>query len=244
MNPRPQTAPAQTATVPPSGVDEPRRRSRYWFAVAGVALVLMLVVRGFLVQSFYIPSASMEPTLRPGDRILVNKLVDGASLQRGDVVVFDGTHTFAADPPETAPTGAVSRVVGATASLFGMQRNESDFVKRIIGLPGDRVVCCTAQGQLSVNGSAVDEPYLYPGDKPSALTFDVIVPPDHLWVMGDHRSDSADSRAHLGDPGGGMVSRDDVIGRASVLFWPLDRLGVLHAPAGLTGIPAGTGASR
>jgi signal peptidase I len=200
----------------------------------------MMLVRGLLVESFYIPSASMEPTLTPEDRILVNKIGGASSLQRGDLVVFDGTRTFA-DPalrPGSGQSSAAVRIMGSMASTLSIHLNESDYVKRVVGLPGDRVVCCDAGGLLTVNGVAVEESYLYPGDKPSDLTFDVTVPAERIWVMGDHRSDSADSRAHLGDPGGGMVRLDDVIGRAGMIYWPPGRVAILHAPTSLVGIPA------
>jgi signal peptidase I len=202
----------------------------------------MMLVRGLLVQSFYIPSGSMEPTLTPEDRILVNKVGGASSLERGDLVVFDGTRTFAdrAGGPGSGPASAVGRVMGSMASRLSTHLNESDYVKRVVGLPGDHVVCCDSTGLLTVNGAAVNEPYLFPGDSPSDLTFDVTVPAERIWVMGDHRSDSADSRAHLGDPGGGMVRLDDVIGRAAMIYWPPSRAGMLRAPASLSGIPAAT----
>jgi signal peptidase I len=195
----------------------------------------MMLLRGLMVESFYIPSGSMEPTLRPGDRILINKIGGASSLQRGDLVVFDGTHIFAAPSagPGSDQNSAVGRIMGSMAlmaSRLSIDLNESDYVKRVVGLPGDHVACCDAGGLLTVNDVAVDEPYLYPGDKPSDLTFDVTVPVGRIWVMGDHRSDSADSRAHLGDPGGGMVPLDDVIGRAGLIYWPPSRIGVLSEP--------------
>jgi signal peptidase I len=208
--------------------------------VVGVAIVLMMLVRGLLLESFYIPSASMEPTLTPQDRILVNKIGGASSVQRGDLVVFDGTHTFAdrAAGPGSGQGSAVARIMVSMASTLSIHLNESDYVKRVVGLPGDHVVCCDAKGLLTINGTEVQEPYLYPGDRPSDLTFDVTVPPGRLWVMGDHRSDSADSRAHLGDPGGGMVRLDDVIGRAGMIYWPPGRVGILRAPASWRDIPA------
>ena len=219
-------------------IADDRRQGPSWLLLAGVAVVVMLLVRGFLVQSFYVPSGSMEPTIEPGDRILVNKLASGDDLTRGDVVVFDGTTTFAvADRSPHQADGLVGRTLAGAASAVGIDLGEQDFVKRVVGLPGDHVVCCDADGRLTVNGKAVKEDYLYPGDKPSELTFDVTVPAGRLWVMGDHRSDSADSRAHLGDPGGGMVRVQDVVGRAVVTFWPLGRLGGLPSPAALADIP-------
>ena len=237
-----QTASTETPAIPvPQAREGDLRRSRLrWLVVAGAGLVLMLLVRGLIVQSFYIPSGSMEPTLQPGDRILVNKLGVASSLQRGQVVVFDGTQTFA---DHHAGAGAdrgsgLGRALDAAASLLSIGVNESDYVKRVVGLPGDRVVCCDQNGLLTINDVAVEEPYLYPGDNSSDLTFDVTVPAERIWVMGDHRSDSADSRAHLGDPGGGMVRLDDVIGRTAMVYWPPSRVGILAASDSLSGIPA------
>jgi signal peptidase I len=192
----------------------------------------MMLVRGLFVDSYYIPSGSMEPTLRPGDRVLINKIGGASSLRRGDLVVFDGTHIFAEPSavPGSSQSSALARIIAAMASRLSIHLNESDYVKRVVGLPGDHVACCDLRGLLTVNGVAVDEPYLYPGDKPSNLTFDVTVPAGRLWVMGDHRSDSSDSRAHLGDPGGGMVPLDDVIGGVGLVYWPPSRVGVLARP--------------
>jgi signal peptidase I len=227
-------APAQASDP---GADD-RRQGPSWLVLAAVAVLVMLLVRGFLVQSFYVPSGSMEPTIEPGDRILVNKLVSGDDLSRGDVVVFDGTTTFAAaDRSPHQADGLIGRTLASAASVVGIDLGEQDFVKRVIGLPGDHVACCDADGRLTVNGKPVQEGYLHPGDKPSDLTFDVTVPAGRLWVMGDHRSDSADSRAHLGDPGGGMVRTRDVVGRAVVTFWPLGRLGGFPSPGALADIP-------
>ena len=192
----------------------------------------MMLLRGLFVDSYYIPSGSMEPTLRPGDRVLINKIGGASSLRRGDLVVFDGTHIFAEPSavPGSSQSSALGRIMAAMASRLSIHLNESDYVKRVVGLPGDHVACCDLTGLLTVNGVAADEPYLYPGDKPSNLTFDVTVPAGCLWVMGDHRSDSSDSRAHLGDPGGGMVPLDDVIGRVGLIYWPPSRVGVLAGP--------------
>lgn len=186
----------------------PPRSRRAALAELGVLLVVAVLVtlgvRTFLVAPFSIPSGSMEETLRPGDRILVDRLSYRLhDIHRGDVVVFDGTAEF----------GSLDN--GRT----------TDYVKRVIGVGGDHVICCDAERRLVVNGRPLDEPYLYPGDDPSALKFDVRVPEGDLWLMGDHRSDSLDSRAHLGDPGGGFVPEDNVIGRVLMVVWPLNRLG-------------------
>jgi signal peptidase I len=245
MNPGPEPPPQDVADTSapaddPAGPDA-RRRGPSWLTMLGVALLLMVLVRGFLVQSFYVPSGSMEPAIEPGDRILVNKLVSGEDLRRGDVVVFDGTDTFAVserDPHED--DGPIGRALAGAASLVGVDLGEQDFVKRVVGLPGDHVVCCDEQGRISVNGAALDEGYLFPGDEPSDVTFDVTVPAGRLWVLGDHRSDSADSRAHLGDPGGGTVRVDDVVGRASATYWPLSRLGGIDGSSALASVRGAT----
>ncbi|MEV6652840.1 signal peptidase I [Streptomyces sp. NPDC051219] len=182
---------------------------------AGLGTVLLLLLSTFVVQPFLIPSRSMEPSLQVGDRVLVNKLAYrfGAEPQRGDVVVFDGTGSFVQGEP-----------------------TDADFVKRVVGVGGDRVVCCDKQGRVHVNGVAVDEAYLFPGDAPSQVPFDIVVPLETLWVLGDHRSQSRDSRDHLGEPGGGMVPVDQVIGRADWIGWPLSRWTSLDRPGAFSGV--------
>jgi signal peptidase I len=216
-----------TTTQPRTAAPQRSRGGRAVLVLA-VALLLVLLVRTFVVQSFSIPSDSMEPTLAPGERVLVWR-VDAASVERGDVIVFDGTGTFADSPPD--PEG-LARLGTAVAEVLGFRPGESDFVKRVVGLPGDRVTCCDDQGRLMINGVPLDEPYVYPGDAASELEFDIEVPDGRLWVMGDHRSDSADSRAHLGSPGGGTVALDDVIGRVVAITWPLDAVGTVERGSG------------
>lgn len=241
MIPENQMASTRTAPIPPrAGASDAAKRSRHrGLLVVVAAVVVMLLVRGYLVQSFYIPSGSMEPTFEPDDRILVNKVAVVSLLQRGDLVVFDGSQTFASrGEGGSGQASAGGRVLDAMASLLSIQTGRLDYVKRVVGLPGDHVVCCNVDGLLTVNDVAVKEPYLFPGDKPSDLTFDVQVPDGRVWLMGDHRSDSSDSRTHLGDPGGGMVRLNDIIGRAAMIYWPASRAGVLRAPDSLSGIPA------
>lgn len=242
MKPRPESPQHDTAAVSvqaDSAAESKRPQSGpSWLLLGGTALLVMMLVRGLLVQSFYVPSGSMEPTIQPGDRILVNKLISGEELRRGDVVVFDGTSTFAAAEREPHQAdGVIGSVLGAAASIVGLDLGEQDFVKRVVGLPGDHVVCCDDDGRISVNDVPVSEPYLKAGDKPSELTFDVTVRAGQVWVMGDHRSDSADSRAHLGSPGGGTIGLDEVIGRAGATYWPLDRIGGFNTPGQLADIP-------
>lgn len=233
-----------TAAPDPSSpvVGDPVRRGRRLLVLLVLALLVLALVRAFAVQSYAIPSASMEPTLRPGDRIVVLRLGVAASVQRGDVVVFDGTTVFAGRSDRDAASGGiVGRVLGSLASLLSVDTGESDYVKRVIGLPGDHVVCCDQDGAMQVNGVTVSEPYLFPGDAASDVRFDVLVPPGRLWVMGDHRSESADSRAHLGDPGGGMVRVGDLVGRAMAVYWPPSRVQSVGTASQLSDIPAGRG---
>lgn len=196
------------------------RRQR-WLLGPALLLLVIVVVRAFLVTPFGIPSGSMQDTLLIGDRILVSRLTAPRDLQRGDIIVFDASQAFHLAVPQRGP---LQTLVEAVQSLTGTGQ-PTDYVKRVIGVPGDHVRCCAADGRLEVNGVAVTEPYIAPGQRPSAVTFDVTVPPDHFWVMGDNRGASADSRAHLGDPGGGMVPGEDVIGKVWVRYWPLDRIG-------------------
>lgn len=218
--------PGSVSTDPGPRADAPRGRSvgLELLVLGAVAVAVTLLVRVLLVQAFYIPSASMQPSLDVGDRVLVSKLAYRfGDVARGDVVVFDGRGSLA---PAVDPTagGLLTRLSQSVGSILGVSVSERDYVKRVVGLPGDRVACCDT-GRLTVNGSPLTEPYVMPGDAPSDQPFDVVVPAGRLWVMGDHRSDSADSRAHLGDPGGGTVPIDRVVGRVTLRFWPLGRLG-------------------
>ncbi|MGA0979201.1 MAG: signal peptidase I [Candidatus Nanopelagicales bacterium] len=198
------------------------------------AFLVAFVVKTFLVQAFYIPSGSMEDTLQVGDRVLVNKVVYHLRpVERGDVIVFDGTGSFISGDivePERTPVESLGRLVGEIVGLAPPR--DTDFIKRVIGVGGDRVVCCDVDGRITVNGVPLDErPYLYRNNPPSKQSFDVLVPEGTLWVMGDHRSASADSRAHMGDPGGGFVPVDKVIGRAFAVVWPFGNAQILEIPA-------------
>ena len=205
-----------------------KRKRPFWRDLAVIviaALVLTILLKAFVVQVFSIPSGSMENTLLPGDRILVNKMVYRfRSIERGDIVVFSGSGSW--DPPTPAPS-LWDRVTG----LVGIAGPGTDYVKRVIGVPGDHVVCCNAAGQVTVNGVALSESsYVYPGAAPSQIRFNITVPPGRLWVMGDNRADSDDSRYRVGDPGGGTIPESAVVGRAFVIVWPLSRIGDLPIP--------------
>ncbi len=193
--------------------------------VVVTALVLSLLVKTFLVQAFVIPSESMHDTLVEGDRILVSELTPGPfDLQRGDVVVFADPGGWL-DPPVQQSHGAVVHGLAAALAFVGVLPQDAGqhLVKRVIGLPGDRVACAVG-GPTTVNGTALDESYLAAGAVPCQDPFDVVVPAGSLWVEGDNRQHSQDSRYHPEAPGGGTVPVDDVVGRAVVTAWPLDRL--------------------
>jgi signal peptidase I len=210
------------------------KRKHFWrelLIIVVAAAVLTLLVKAFIVQVYRIPSASMENTLQVGDRVLVNKLVyDFRGIARGDIVVFSGQNSWGPDAPPP-PADPVVRLWDDVLSDIGLSSSQTYYIKRVIGLPGDHVACCT-DGKVTVNGVPLAESsYLYPGDAPSSFRFSVIVPPGHIWVMGDHRGDSDDSRYHTSDPGNGAVPENEVVGRAFLIIWPPSQIRDLPIPS-------------
>jgi signal peptidase I len=263
------------AGEPPAGAPAPapgrkgnhRRRKPqrpFWLeavVLLAIAMGIALIVHTFLFQAFYIPSGSMENTLHVGDRVLVNRLsYKVGHVQRGQIVVFNGEDSWTPEATTTPPSNAVARVARDVGSFLGFApAGEKDFIKRVIGVPGDHVVCCDAQGRIKVNGTPLDETYLASGIPVATPTttrvnaarpFDIVVPAGRLWVEGDHRDDSADSRSHTGDAGGGTIPESKVIGRAFVIVWPMGHVHGLSVPssyrslanATAIGLPYGIGA--
>jgi signal peptidase I len=212
-----------------------RRKRSFWRelpVLVVIAVVLALVIKTYAIQAFFIPSGSMQNTLQIGDRVLINKMVYHVrGIARGDIVVFDGDGSWDIATSSPPPNPLV-RFWNALEGVAGITHGSDIYIKRIIGLPGDHVACCNTQGQVTVNGAPLSEQsYLYPGNVPSQQRFSIVVSPGRLWVMGDHREVSYDSRGHQGDPGGGTIPENAVIGRAFVIIWPLNRWSILNIPA-------------
>lgn len=241
----------------PPRSDETRHRRRPDRGAAGflrdlvvivvVAVLASFLIKTFLIRSFFIPSESMQNTLQVNDRILVNELVPGLiPLQRGDVIVFKDPGGWLQEDYTAPPSNAILAAGDWVLSLFGLSTQDTNnhLVKRVIGLPGDRVTCCNALGMLSVNGTPISEPYVVrrPGsDTVSGQPFSVTVPKDELWVMGDNRYNSEDSRFHTkdGTPTKGFVPTENVVGRAFVVSWPIAHWSWLsNYPAPFAGVPA------
>lgn len=228
-------APATAAVEDPPAEPRPRSRARSVgtffrdvLLILMAAVVISWLIKTFLIRSFYIPSQSMEPTLHINDRIIVNQLVpDLTPLEHGDVVVFKDPGGWLPPEPEVEQNPVVS-AIDWVLSIVGLTAPDSNdhLIKRVIGLPGDTVVCCNEFGQMAVNGVPLDEPYLQLPEgvtKVSSDDFEVTVPEDSIWVMGDNRYNSQDSRYHRDLPGNGFVPFDDIVGRAILISWPIDR---------------------
>ncbi|HLS03809.1 MAG TPA: signal peptidase I [Actinomycetales bacterium] len=197
--------------------------------IIGLALVISFLVKTFLLQAFYIPSESMEQTLLRGDRVIVNKL--GADkINRGDIVVFTDPGSWLGRHGNDQKSGGFFNGVLTFIGVLP-QDDGNHLIKRVIGIGGDEVACCDSEGRVTVNGIALKEEYLAPGSVPHRIEFETTVPDGYLWMMGDNRSHSGDSRMHLGDPGGGAVSEKNVVGIAFLRVWPFDRFSVLKYPS-------------
>lgn len=230
--PEPRATPAPGEPRAPQKRPHKKSFLRELPGIVITALVISVLIKTFLIQAFYIPSGSMENTLLVNDRVLVNKLTDKPDeIQRGDVVVFRDPGGWLNGPEAGSGRGGLLGAIRAGLVFVGLAPavGEEDLIKRVIGVGGDTVACCD-QGRLTVNGVPLFEPYRFPGDNASLEAFSVKVPKGRLWVMGDHRSVSEDSRAHRNLPGKGFVPVSDVIGRAFTIVWPVNRAQFLNRP--------------
>lgn len=234
----------ETSNTPKTGGCRARKTPPKWWLVIRetlmmvvVALAISAIIKAFLLQAFQIPSSSMEQTLQINDRIIVSKLVPNyRQLNRGDVIVFqDDDNWLKRDANTPSPS-----IIGKMMIWMGLRPDDSQnhLVKRVIGLPGDRVQCCDTNGRLKVNGVSVDESgYINPGNAPSLIKFDVTVPAGKLWVMGDNRSNSEDSRFHMKEPSNGFVSVKQVTGRAFAIMWPINRISTIKNTDAFAAVP-------
>ena len=196
-----------------------------------VALAVSLVIKTFLVQFFYIPSGSMENTLQINDRVAVNKLpFFGKSINRGDVVVFRDPDNWLPEPFNGDQNKYIAKVKEAFVAVGVLPNPAKQYlVKRVIGVAGDKVECCSKNKKLMINGKEINEPYIFAGNSPSDSNFNVTVPAGKIWVMGDHRAASADSRFHQEDINHGMVPTSKVTGKVVGIIWPIKNLGIVHS---------------
>lgn len=195
-------------------------------AIVVVSLMLSFVLKAYFVQPFHIPSESMQNTLQVNDRIIVNKMKSSEKdLQRGDVIVFKDTKDWLPPAPEENPN-IIQRILAGTG--ITSDNSEQYLVKRIIGMPGDRVECCAPGGKITINGQEIDEPYIYTSSERPGRKFEVTVPEGKVWVMGDHRDASADSREHMNGPGNGFIDINDIQGKTAMVVWPFEHFGKLE----------------
>ncbi|MDO4791238.1 MAG: signal peptidase I [Buchananella hordeovulneris] len=201
--------------------------------LAVVSLVLAVSLKSFVTQAFEIPTGSMISTIQPGDRVMARRFNIGPDgVKRGDIVVFKDSQGWLGDI--TAPRNWFTRFMAGVGLIPEVDEH---LAKRIIALSGDHVMCCSPNGKLMVNGVEIDEPYLDPGTAPSLTYFDLVVPEGHMWVMGDNRARSGDSRAHMDSPTNGAVPLSDVEGIVYATFWPLNRFAWHSNPGNFNHVP-------
>ena len=194
-----------------------------------VALIVSLLIKTFLIQFFYIPSGSMENTLQIKDRVAVNKIpLISRSIHRGDIVVFRDPANWLSEPFTTESPFIVEKIREGLVAVGILPNPAKQYlVKRVVGIGGDRVICCSKSKKLTINGKESIEPYIFEGNDPSDMNFDVTVPTGKIWVMGDHRGASADSRYHQDDINKGMVPLNRVTGRVVAVIWPFKNLKII-----------------
>ena len=200
-----------------------------------VALAVSIVIKTFLVQFFYIPSGSMENTLQINDRVAVNKVpFIGKSIKRGDVVVFRDPDNWLPEPYVGDQNKFIAKIKDGFVAVGVLPNPAKQYlVKRVIGVAGDKVECCSKDKKLMINGVEIDEPYIFAGNTASDTNFNVTVPAGKVWVMGDHRGASADSRFHQDDINTGMVPNSKITGKVVGIIWPIKHLGIVDSYSSL-----------
>ena len=210
--------------------------------IIGSALIVSIIVKAFFLHFFFIPTGSMENTLQVGDRIAVNKF--GAlfsEIKRGEIVVFADPDNWLGQAPDDQSTGLLGQGKNLLITIGVVPDPAKQYlIKRVIGVGGDTVICCDDQERLTVNGKSIAEPYVYENDKASESNFNVTVPEGFIWVMGDHRGASSDSRFHTNDVNAGMVPLSKVVGRATFIVWPISNLDFLEKGSDLGKLPVKT----
>lgn len=198
-------------------------------ALVVIALIVSIVIKTFLVQFFFIPSGSMENTLQIDDRVAVNRLpFISDNIKRGDVVVFRDPDNWLPEPDNSSSSPIIAKLKTGLVAVGVLPNPAKQYlVKRVVGVGGDHVICCTNTGKITVNGQELVEPYIFAGNVPSDMNFDVKVPKNKLWVMGDHRGASADSRYHQDDINKGFVPLNRVTGRVLAVIWPIKNLSLV-----------------
>lgn len=199
-----------------------------------VTLVVAVTMKTFISQTFQIPTGSMISTIEPGDRVMARRFnIDPEDVRRGDIVIFKDSQNWLGGT--TAPRDWLTRFFAGVGLI---PETDEHLAKRVIALGGDHVSCCGVNGKLEVNGVEIDEPYLDPGVAPSDTEFSVVVPPGHMWVMGDNRPRSGDSRSHMDSPTMGAVPLTDVEGIVYATFLPLNRMAWHSNPGNFDHVPA------
>ncbi len=210
--------------------------------IIGSALIVSIIVKTFFLHFFFIPTGSMENTLQVGDRIAVNKF--GAlfsEIKRGEIVVFADPDNWLGQAPDDQSSGLMGQGKNLLITIGVVPDPAKQYlIKRVIGVGGDTVICCDDQERLTVNGKSIAEPYVYENDKASESNFNVTVPEGFIWVMGDHRGASSDSRFHTNDVNAGMVPLSKVVGRATFIVWPISNLDFLEKGSDLGKLPVKT----
>ena len=210
--------------------------------IIGSALIVSIIVKTFFLHFFFIPTGSMENTLQVGDRIAVNKFrALFSEIKRGEIVVFADPDNWLGQAPDDQNSGLIGQGKNLLITIGVVPDPAKQYlIKRVIGVGGDTVICCDDQDKLQVNGKSVDEPYVYENDKASESNFNVTVPEGFIWVMGDHRAASSDSRFHTNDVNSGMVPLSKVVGRATFIVWPVSNLDFLEKGSDLGKLPVKT----